>query len=106
MKMKLNFLSVGLCAVAIAGAFSAPGCGAASDSNAAANVADAKTVEKVKTMRSIFDKVHGDYSQLSPEDKDTYTKLAGGDAKAQQLWDVMKNGPSRTGGNPGQPAGR
>ncbi len=53
-------------------------------------------------MRSYYNKVNGDYAQLSETDKQAYIKACGGDPdKAQKFWNMMKYGPSgapRTGG--------
>lgn len=103
MKSLTKLIVVGLFVAALGGVLSISGCGAPSSSNAADVQPDPKKVEMAKNMRAYFDKVHGDYAQLSAEDKAAYVKLAGSDAKAQELWDLMKNGASRMASPSGPP---
>ena len=66
--------------------------------------AQAQAVDYAKSLRSYFDKANGDYSALNDADRAAYVKLAGGEDKAKQFWDGMKNGPGSAprGGAPGQ----
>ena len=52
-----------------------------------------KSVENAKTMRTLFDKVGGDFDKLSPEDKAAFIKLFENEAKAMDTWNRMKSGP-------------
>ncbi|MFQ3586823.1 MAG: hypothetical protein SNJ74_01460 [Fimbriimonadaceae bacterium] len=44
-------------------------------------------------LRSFFDKVNGDYSQLSEADRAEFERLTGGPEEAQRAWNLMKFGP-------------
>jgi hypothetical protein len=70
---------------------------------------EASRLETAKSMRAIFDKVHGNYEMLSPDDKAAFTKLSRGDeAKAKLAWDQMKYGPGgapKAGSMPGAAPG-
>ena len=82
---------VGVSAAFIGGVVLVGGCG----SSGPDPQLQAKNVELAKSMRSYYDKAHGDYAQLSEEDKAAFVKLAGSEDKAKQDCDMMKNGPSR-----------
>jgi hypothetical protein len=46
-------------------------------------------------MRSIYDKVGGDYSKLTPEDKAAYLKnFKGNEQDGERMWTFMKSGSS------------
>lgn len=64
------------------------GCGS-SDGGKPQSIATDEQVNKIVEMRAIFDKVSGNWETLTAEDKATFTKLAGDDAKAQTLWKSM-----------------
>lgn len=58
----------------------------------------------MQQMRVIFDKVNGDYSAVSPDDKANMLKLAGSQAEVDNLWKVMSlNKTGGGGGNNGAP---
>jgi hypothetical protein len=70
----------------------AAGCGEGGGPNP--NV-EAKRLAEATQRRALFDKAGGDYARLSAEDRAAFVRLHGGDdAKARQVWDVMKHGPS------------
>jgi len=54
---------------------------------------EASRFEKLKGMRDFYNKVNGDYNQLTGPDKAAFIKLAGDETKAQDAWSLMKNGP-------------
>lgn len=69
------------------------GCG----SEAGPDPTDQKqNVANAQSMRSYFEKAGGDYEKLTPEDKAAYVAVSGGEEKAKQNWDLMKNGPGRS----------
>ena len=50
-------------------------------------------VDKATQMRAIFDKVNGDYSKLTPDDKASFQKLNGSDEDGvKRIWMLMKYG--------------
>lgn len=63
------------------------GCSGAADKPV--SIASEERVNEIVEMRKIFDSVKGDWDALSAEDKEKYTKLAGGADKAQTLWKNM-----------------
>jgi hypothetical protein len=74
------------------------GCGAGS---APAIQVDQSRVDKLTTIRSMFDQAHGDYNALSPEDKTKFLKLCDNDqTKADTTWNLMKNGPAKPANQP------
>ncbi len=77
------------------------GCG---DGAGPDSAAQDKNVENAQTMRSYFDKANGNYDNLTEVDKAAYVKQCGGEEKAQQNWNLMKNGPgAATRTEPGTP---
>lgn len=60
--------------------------------------AQAKQVDHAKNLRSYFDKANGEYTKLSDADRDAFVKLSGDETKAQQNWNLMKNGPGAAAG--------
>ena len=106
-------------AIVLAGlaAFLVVGCGAG---NQAVVEPDQKQVDTLKTLRGYFDGVHGDYSQLTADQKKAFLDYSGGDQqKVDSLWAFMTNprgggvvkpnasGPGFSMGGPGgvRPAG-
>lgn len=80
----------------------AAGCGG--DSGGPDPKAEQARLEQAKTYRSYFDKVQGDYTKLTVEDRDAYLKLCGGNEdEGKRIWNLMKYGP---GGGPGGPGPR
>lgn len=77
----------------VAAAFSTlavlPFAGCSGGSEKPASIASEERVNEIVEMRKIFDSVKGDWDSLSAEDKEKYTKLAGGADKAQTLWKNM-----------------
>lgn len=73
------------------GSLISAGCG---DSGGPDPKVESKRVVDLTAMRSFFDKVNGNYDDLSAEDKASFVKLCGGDeAKATTTWNAMKLGP-------------
>ena len=60
-------------------------------------------VKNAQNLRSYFDKAGGNYDSLSDVDKAAYMQLSGGEQKARQNWELMKNGPGAA-DRSGQPA--
>ena len=54
---------------------------------------EASRLELAQNLRSYYNKANGDYSQLSAADKAAFVKLSGSEAKGQENWNLMKNGP-------------
>jgi hypothetical protein len=97
--LKLLLLAASLAAVVVA----PMGCSGGSPQLDTAY--EKERLDKMTTLRSYFDKVNGDYTALSAEDKAAFLKLCDGDqAKADVTWKLMKEGPSG-GGRPGGPSG-
>ena len=65
--------------------------GCSSDGGKPQSIASEARVNEIVQMRDIYDKVGGKWESLSEEDKATYTRLAGGEAKAKELWTNMGN---------------
>jgi hypothetical protein len=56
---------------------------------------ESKRTESAQAMRSIYDKVGGDYSKLTPEDKAAYLKnFKGNEQDGERMWTFMKSGSS------------
>lgn len=64
------------------------GCGSGS-SGKPESIASEEQVNKIVEMRKYFDKVNGQWDSLTAEDKASFTKLAGDEAKAQAMWKTM-----------------
>jgi hypothetical protein len=69
---------------------------------------EANRLEGAKTMRTLFDKVGGDYTKLTPEDKAVLLKQFNNDeANARRMWELMVSrgqGQSAV-GSPSMPGG-
>ena len=65
--------------------------GCSSDGGKPQSIASEARVNEIVQMRDIYDKAGGKWDSLSEEDKATYTRLAGGDEKAKQMWTNMGN---------------
>lgn len=72
------------------------GCG---DSGGPEAQVDQGRVDKLTSIRTLFDKSKGDYNALSPADKAELLRLCDNDqAKVETTWNVMKTGPVPPGG--------
>lgn len=83
-------LSVRLGVAVVLGTLLAGGCG---DGGAPDPNQQAQSVKNAQNLRSYFDKAGGNYESLSEADRAAYVELSGGEAKAKQNWELMKNGP-------------
>jgi len=53
----------------------------------------ANAAQKGKDIRAMYDRVSGNYDQLSPADHDAYLKQFGGNEEAaKRFWESIKNG--------------
>lgn len=78
-----------LAALAIVGVGLTQGC--SSESSKPQSIASEERVVQLVEMRKIFDKAGGQWDSLSADEKATYTRLAGDDAKAQAMWKTMSS---------------
>lgn len=72
--------------------------GCSSDGGKPQSIASDERVGQIVEMRKIFDKVGGKWDDLTPEDKATYTRFAGDEAKAQTMWKGMAAPPGASQG--------
>ena len=101
--MKINHKFKAAILVAILGTLSLgmAGCG---DSRPGPDEKTEKArLDEMLAARAIFEKVNGDWNQLTATDKAAYVKTFGDETKAQNAWMQMKNGPVPPGGS-GNPA--
>lgn len=85
-----RLFALALAASALACSFVSAGCGDGSGGKPQ-SIASETRVQEIVKMREIFDKVRGNWDALSAEDKAEYTRLAGDEAKARQMWEGMAN---------------
>jgi hypothetical protein len=89
-----NLKFVGLQVVRVLACVAAIGLIGCGDSGGPDPKVETARVDTAREMRSYFDKVRGDYNQLSADDKAKYLKLFDGDqSRAESVWNQMKNGP-------------
>lgn len=86
---KLRFLSIAI-VVGVFAMTAISGCGESGGPDAGVQ---AKSLDKVKTMRGIFDRAGGDWEKVADAEKAEFEKLAGGAENAKLNWDAMKFGP-------------
>lgn len=84
-------LKISLLFIALVAAFNLPliGCGSDNSPKTEPKVEEDKRVETAKEMRSYFDKSHGNYDSLSPEDKAALDKLTGGEKQSKEAFGHM-----------------
>ena len=63
--------------------------GCSSGSGKPESIASEERVGQIVEMRKYFDRAGGKWDALSPADKAAFTKLAGDDKKAQDMWRTM-----------------
>lgn len=74
------------------------GCGSQPEPDAKV---EANRVESAKRMRESFDKVGGNYEQLTEAEKSEFVKLFGGkEEDARRAWDMMKSQNQGQGSRP------
>ncbi len=99
----MQISKLGLILVAVVGVGSIVGCNSGPP---AVEKASKEEVDKIVGLRKIFDSVHGDYSQLSPDQKKQFLDYCKGDqTKVDHMWAFMVNprgGGLPAGGNNGR----
>ncbi len=84
MFVNIKKFSISALAMLAIAAVSLPGCGANNDPVKEPQATTDKRVEVAKQIRGYFDKSHGNYDSLSPEDKAALDKLTGGEAQSKE----------------------